>query len=114
MSIRRDPLGRRGDVRAVTCLDRQKGARLERYSSPRRSAGGYVEPRRLVLWLADVDVHAFTGDLAGDTWNVDLNDGLGPLVVQICEHAEDHESNREGTEQYIVPRHHPSCALKRF
>jgi hypothetical protein len=39
------------------------------------------EARRLVLWLADLDVHAFLGDLAGDTWKVDLSDRLGPLVV---------------------------------
>jgi hypothetical protein len=45
------------------------------------SAVSYVEARRLVLRLADLDVHAFLGDLAGDTWNVDLNDWLGPLVV---------------------------------
>ena len=36
---------------------------------------------RLVLWLADLDVHAFLGDLAGDTWKVDLSDRLSPLVV---------------------------------
>ena len=28
--------------------------------------------RRSVLWLADLDVHAFLGDLSGDTWDVDL------------------------------------------
>src|SRR5262245_17049143 len=42
---------------------------------------GYVEARRLVLWFADIDVHTFLGDLAGDTWNVDGNDRLRPLVV---------------------------------
>jgi hypothetical protein len=31
---------------------------------------------RLVLWLADLDVHALLGDLARDTWNVDLNKGF--------------------------------------
>ena len=34
----------------------------------------YVEARRSVLWLADLDVHAFLGDLSGDTWDVDLSD----------------------------------------
>jgi hypothetical protein len=62
-----------------------------------------VEARRLVLWLADLDVHAFLGDLAGDTWNVDLNDRLGPLVVQICEYAEGHEhSSQKYAEQSII------------
>ena len=43
----------------------------------------YVEVRRLVLWLTDVAVYAFLGDLAGDTWNLDLNDRLGLLVGQV-------------------------------
>jgi hypothetical protein len=47
-----------------------------------KSAVSYVGARRLVLWLADLDVHAFFGDLAGNTWNVDLNDGLCLLVVR--------------------------------
>ena len=61
------------------------------------------EARRSVLWLADLDVHAFLGDLSGDTWDVDLSDRPGPLVVKICEHAEGHEHSRQKyTEQSII------------
>ena len=63
----------------------------------------YVEARRSVLWLADLDVRAFLGDLSGDTWDVDLSDRPGPLVVTICEHAEGHEHSRQKyTEQSII------------
>ena len=48
-----------------------------------------------ILWLADLDVNAFLGDLSGDTWDVDLSDRPGPLVVRICEHAEGHEHSRQ-------------------
>ena len=34
------------------------------------------EARRLVLWLADLNIHAFLADLAGDTWKVDLSEVL--------------------------------------
>jgi hypothetical protein len=47
--------------------------------------------KRSVLWLADLDVHAFLGDLAGDPWNVNLSDGLGPLVIQISQDTQSHE-----------------------
>jgi hypothetical protein len=44
-------------------------------SAPPSSAVNY-EARRLVLWLADLNIHAFLADLAGDTWKVDLSEVL--------------------------------------
>ena len=65
--------------------------------------GADDEARRSVLWLADLDVHAFLGDLSGDTWDVDLSDRPCPLVVKISEHAEGHEHSRQKyTEQSII------------
>src|SRR5262245_58280242 len=67
---RMEDCGEADDVRAVTYLrDR------------RALAPVFFAPRRLVLWFADIDVHTFLGNLAGDTWNVDLNDGPRPLVI---------------------------------
>jgi hypothetical protein len=62
-------------------------------ASAQSSAVSYVEARRSVLWLTDLGVHAFLGDLSGDTGDVDLND----------KHAEGHEHSRQKyTEQSII------------
>jgi hypothetical protein len=59
--------------------------------------------KQSVLWLADLDVNAFLGDLAGDPWNVNLSDRPGPLVIQISQDAQSHERNRQKeTEQSII------------
>jgi hypothetical protein len=59
--------------------------------------------KQSLLRLADLDVHAFLGDLAGHPRNVNLSDRLGPLVIQISQDAQSHERNRQKeTEQSII------------